>query len=171
MQLFSLAAVPLIAGFDFTITAEEVAILKNKGAIGVNQDSLAVPGERLHVSRTGLGEVWAKPLADGSFAAMLWNRNNTYGHYTKIMGIYLNFAELGFTGKADVYDEWADPPVHLGQFDGVIGNTTLAPQDSMFLRVVPVKGEHFLTGRGFWGEKAIVGSECTGTLKQQFWCQ
>ena len=77
MQLFSLAAVPLIAGFDFTITAEEVAILKNKGAIGVNQDSLAVPGERLHVSRTGLGEVWAKPLADGSFAAMLWNRNNT----------------------------------------------------------------------------------------------
>jgi alpha-galactosidase len=47
--------------------------LTNKEVIAVNQDPMGVQGTRL--VKDGKKEVWAKPLSDGSFAVVLFNRN------------------------------------------------------------------------------------------------
>lgn len=53
------------------------ALLMSPGYIDVNQDSLGVPGRRLRIGDRNSAEVWGKPLADHSFACVLWFRNQT----------------------------------------------------------------------------------------------
>ena len=47
------------------------------GPIMVNQDRLGVAGRRIRLEPAGLYETWAKPLGDGSFAALLYHRNES----------------------------------------------------------------------------------------------
>lgn len=98
------------AGFDLDVSASALAILLNRAAIAVNQDPLAVPGERVRYTREGRGEVWAKPLVGKSFAAVLWNRNNTYSHYNPISRVDLIFAGAclvhAFTPTHNVLMPW-----------------------------------------------------------------
>jgi alpha-galactosidase len=73
MSLWCLLAAPLLAGNDLrSMTPEIAAILMNKEAIAVDQDPLGKQGVR--ISKDGELEVWAKPLADGSYAIGLFNR-------------------------------------------------------------------------------------------------
>jgi alpha-galactosidase len=55
------------------MSPETLEILTNKEVIAVNQDSMGVQGTRY--VKDGKKEIWAKPLADGSFAVVLFNRN------------------------------------------------------------------------------------------------
>lgn len=73
-SLWSILSAPLIAGNDIRkMSQETIKILTNPEVIAVNQDSLGVQGTRF-IKHFGK-EVWAKPLADGSWAVVLFNRN------------------------------------------------------------------------------------------------
>ena len=73
-SLWSLLSSPLIAGNDIrNMTPETLEILINKEVIAVNQDPMGVQGTRY--KKDSRKEVWAKPLADGSYAVVLFNRN------------------------------------------------------------------------------------------------
>ncbi|GAA0894113.1 hypothetical protein GCM10009122_37930 [Fulvivirga kasyanovii] len=72
--MWSMLASPLIMGNDLrSATEETIKTLTNKEVIGVNQDSLGIQGFR--VSNEGNIEIWAKPLANGSWAMTFVNMN------------------------------------------------------------------------------------------------
>jgi len=57
-----------------------------------------VQGDR--VSAQGLVEIWARPLADGTKAVGIFNRDD------QERKAVLDFGSLGFTGSAKVRDLW-----------------------------------------------------------------
>jgi len=100
MSLWSLLAAPLFASNDLTsMTPETLAILTNREVIAVNQDPAGIQGHR--VWEEGPLEIWMKPLADGSKAVGLFNRDEHE------MTMTLNFKDIGITRPAKVRDLWA----------------------------------------------------------------
>ncbi|WP_238006080.1 NPCBM/NEW2 domain-containing protein [Dactylosporangium sp. AC04546] len=72
-SLWSLLSSPLLLGNDLrSVSASTLAILRNPDVIAVNQDWGGAQGRR--VADAGDQEVWAKPMSDGSVAAVLFNR-------------------------------------------------------------------------------------------------
>src|SRR5512146_1926121 len=117
MTLWSLLAAPLLAGNDLSkMSAADLAILTNKEVIAVDQDAKGVQGHR--VAQEGPLEVWAKPLADGSYAVGLFNRGESPNPVT------LELKDIGISGSVTIRDLW----VHrdLGSFNG--GYTTTVPR-------------------------------------------
>lgn len=99
MTLWSLLAAPLLAGNDLSkMTTDTLAILTNHEAIAVDQDAKGVQGHRM--AEEGPLEVWAKPLADGSFAVGLFNRGQSQNP------VVLNFKDIGMSGELHVRDLW-----------------------------------------------------------------
>ena len=71
--LWCLLAAPLMAGNDLRSMSEDVrAILTSPELIAVDQDPLGIPGDL--VKQWVGSEIWARPLADGSFAVALFDR-------------------------------------------------------------------------------------------------
>jgi hypothetical protein len=68
----------------------------------------AVPGRLLRIGDRNSAELWGKPLADRSFAAVMWYRNQTQAvrrRESKRLhsgAIELDFRDLGFQGLAEV---------------------------------------------------------------------
>ncbi|HEX7621159.1 MAG TPA: glycoside hydrolase family 27 protein [Anaerolineales bacterium] len=76
MSVWCMACSPLMIGCDLRkMDQETVSLLTNREVLAVNQDALGIPARR--VRRYGTGEVWKKPLADGSLAVMLINRGSS----------------------------------------------------------------------------------------------
>jgi len=73
-SFWSLFAAPLIVSTDIRDMSNKKDILLNEEVIAVNQDKLAKAGDRLAKWSNG-GELWSKPLSDGSFAVILFNSN------------------------------------------------------------------------------------------------
>jgi alpha-galactosidase len=83
MALWAILAAPLLAGNDIrSMTPEIRGILLNREVIAVDQDPLGKQGTR--VLRTGPGEIWTKPMQDGSTVIGLFNREARSGvlHFT-----------------------------------------------------------------------------------------
>jgi alpha-galactosidase len=100
MSLWCILAAPLLAGNDLTKMAPEVLdILTNPEVLAVDQDPAGVQGHR--VTQEGPLEVWVKPLADGSKAVGLFNRESTPEPVTAL------FREIGVGETATVRDLWA----------------------------------------------------------------
>ena len=100
MSLWSILASPLIAGHDpRTMSSEAREILLNPEVIAVDQDRLGKQGHR--ISKNGDLEVWARPLADGGWAAGLFNRS------TKPQPVSVNWEELKLSGRHRIRDLWA----------------------------------------------------------------
>jgi len=75
-SLWAILAAPLIATNDLqSMTPETRAILVNGEVIAVDRDSAGIQGTRVRVE--GQGEVWMRPLNDGSRAVVLFNRGNS----------------------------------------------------------------------------------------------
>jgi alpha-N-acetylgalactosaminidase len=73
MALWSMFAAPLLMGNDLRKLEDwQRDILLNAEVIAVNQDSLGKQGMRVARSKQGF-EVWAKPLANGDVAVVLFN--------------------------------------------------------------------------------------------------
>jgi len=122
MSLWSLLAAPLFVGNDLTkMTPATLATLTNREVIAVNQDRAGIQGHR--VWQEGPLEIWMKPLADGSKAVGLFNRE---GHE---MTMTLRFPEVGITGPAKLRDLWAHKD--LGSFTG--SYTTSVPGHGVVL--------------------------------------
>jgi alpha-galactosidase len=100
MSLWCLLAAPLIAGADLShLQPSALEILTNPEVIGVDQDSLGVQGHR--IAQEGPLEVWMKPLADGSRAVGLFNRE------LEIMPITAYLRDIGIGENAWLRDLWA----------------------------------------------------------------
>lgn len=100
-SLWALLAAPLMLGNDIRNMTDEVhAILTNKEIIAINQDELGKQGVK--VRDDGDLEVWAKQLADGSRAVVLFNRGETEENMT------FSWTEIGYSNQLDmnVRDLW-----------------------------------------------------------------
>jgi len=99
MSLWAILAAPLLAGNDLaTMTPETQAMLTNHDVIAVDQDKLGKQGDR--VDANGPIEIWAKPLADGSKAVGIFNRQATP------LTAHVDFSRAGFTGAVKARDLW-----------------------------------------------------------------
>lgn len=122
MSLWCILAAPLIAGNDLTtMTPETISILTNPEVIAIDQDRLGVQGHRVWAQ--GPVEIWMKPLADGSKAVGLFNREQGSIELT------VHFSDIGMTGPATVRDLWARKD--LGIFRG--NYSAEVPQHSVVL--------------------------------------
>ena len=110
-SLWCILAAPLMSGNDLrNMTNEVKEILTNREVIAVDQDSLGMQGRR--VKRDGDREVWAKQLADGGRAVVLFNRG------PKSQEISVSWTEIGYPQHvaAQVRDLWAHKD--LGKLTG-----------------------------------------------------
>ena len=99
MSLWAILAAPLLAGNDLaTMTPETQAMLTNHDVIAVDQDKLGKQGDR--VDANGPIEIWARPLADGSKAVGIFNRQATP------LTAHVDFSRAGFTGAVKARDLW-----------------------------------------------------------------
>ena len=129
MSLWCLLAAPLITGNDLThMTPETLAILTNPDVIAVDGDPLGVEGHR--VWEEGPLEIWMKPLADGSKAVGLFNREQS------TIKITLKFSQIGIIGRATVRDLWTRKD--LGVFDGSY-SADVQEHGVVMIRVKPMK--------------------------------
>jgi len=107
MSMWCMMAAPLLAGNDLAhMSADTLAILTNPEVIAIDQDPKGVQGR--WAWQVGPYEVWAKPLQDGSTAALLINRGEDAERITA------NFKDIGVSGTKSVRDLWARKD--LGQF-------------------------------------------------------
>jgi alpha-galactosidase len=76
LSLWTILAAPLITTNDLRSMKSEIQeILLNQEVIAVDQDSAGIEGTR--VRSEGSGEVWMRPLYDGSRAVVLFNRSKS----------------------------------------------------------------------------------------------
>jgi alpha-galactosidase len=101
-SLWAVMAAPLMAGNDLRhMTEATKSILLNREVIDVDQDPLGVQG-RIIIERGYGGQVWMKPLADGSRAVALLNLTE------KELELYVRWSQIGIpAGPARVRDLWA----------------------------------------------------------------
>lgn len=112
-SLWCLLASPLMIGCDVRAMAPAArGILSNREAIAVNQDPMGRQGARVGESSLW-GEVWAKPLSDGSIAVGLFNRSDAGEH---VVSVAWEAVGLHDRRAAIVRDLWAHEDV--GEFRG-----------------------------------------------------
>jgi alpha-galactosidase len=100
-SLWAMMAAPLIAGNDIaTMDDDTRKILTNREIIAVDQDGMGVVGRR--VRNDGNLEIWARPLADGSRAVVLFNRSEKPADITAF------WPEVGYPASMalEVRDLW-----------------------------------------------------------------
>ena len=126
--LWAIMAAPLMAGNDLRAMSEETrSILLNAEVIAVDQDPLGVQG-RVVVDRGYGGQVWMKPLADGSRAVAFLN------YAAKEQELYVRWAQIGLAaGPAKVRDLWAHEDLGVHSDLGT-------HHDQRFKAVVPAHG-------------------------------
>jgi alpha-galactosidase len=114
MSLWSIAKAPLLIGCDVrSISKEALEILTNSEVIAINQDSLGIQGTKIRIDLDNRTEVWTGPLADGSKAVLVSNRDDNVSRT-----ILVSFNDLGWklTSQVKVRDLWLHKD--LGEFQG-----------------------------------------------------
>ena len=128
-SLWAILAAPLMAGNDLTsMSAVTRDILMNREVIAVDQDRLGIQGHR--ASRSADAEVWVRPLADGSFAAVLLNRGSSR------RAIAVRWSDLGLPDGTTikVRDLWQHRELRHAR----VGLTLeVAPTAAVMLRLTP----------------------------------
>ena len=132
-SMLSMLASPLIIGANINaLSPAELSILSNRSVIAVDQDPLGVQAHRFAIQ--GNLQVWARPLADGSWAIAFLNVGSTP------VSAALSLKHLGFRGRRlrgassyGVKNLWTN------QAYSTRGNVeaTVAPQSATMLRVTP----------------------------------
>ena len=121
MSLWAISASPLIMGHDVRKSdASTLKFLTNREVIAVDQDAKGFQGRE--VRAVGAGQIWAKPLADGSVAVALFNRSN------KSATIDLQPADAGFRSLTAVRDLWRGAKVSALSF-------AVPPRGAILLKV------------------------------------
>lgn len=127
MSLWCLMAAPLLAGNDIrSMTRGTKDILMNSEIIAMNQDPLGKQAKRIRDD--GDAEVFAKPLADGSWAIGLLNRNDSLESTIRI-----SWNEIGLEGKQKVRDLWEHK--ELGEFPDYF-EATVKPHQCVVVRLL-----------------------------------
>ncbi len=99
ISLWALLAAPMLIGCDLQQLDDfTLAVLGNPEVLAIDQDALGRAAHRVRAA-DGL-EVWARPLADGSTAVGLFNRNRERAT------VRVEWSELGLRGPQAVRDLW-----------------------------------------------------------------
>ena len=140
-SLWSILASKLLISVDpRTLTKESLQIYLNKEIIAVDQDALGKQGKRLSQAKQpagGMAEVWTRQLAEGDWAILFFNRNNSApldiacdGACLASMGLKAGgFAARNLNSHAAVPLAEAAPLAVSG----------LARDDSVMMRLTPKK--------------------------------
>lgn len=82
--LWSIMSSPLLISVDLTLASNRtVEILSNDEVVAINQDPLGVQGVPVGANPSAqTSSCWAKPLKDGTFAAVLINLGDTTAQIT-----------------------------------------------------------------------------------------
>ena len=136
VSLWSLLAAPLLIGCDLAkIDDFTRALLSNDEVIAIDQDPL---GKGAGCIAEGEGwEIWARPLADGSIAAGLYNTSN------REQVVPFDLAAAGLLCKWRVRDVWRqeDVGVFLGRYEASVpGHAT------HLVRLTPLPCGHLRAG-------------------------
>ena len=100
LSMWCLLSAPLLIGCDLTkLDPFTLALLTNDEALDINQDPLGKPADLLSKNADD-GEVWARPLFDGTHAVGLVNGDLEPHTLT------VSWAALGLTGPQPVRDLW-----------------------------------------------------------------
>jgi alpha-galactosidase len=114
ISLWALQAAPLLIGADMAqLDAFTIDLLSNREVLSVNQDPLGQAAGRIHSEPWG--EVWARPLADGSVAVGLFNRAPVASE------VEVSLGDLGLSGGLPVRDLWRQ--TDLGTVTGSFSTT------------------------------------------------
>jgi alpha-galactosidase len=100
-SMWCLLPAPLILGNDIRKMSDEIkAILTNKEAIAINQDSAVIPAKRIR--KNDNTELWSRTLADGSLCVVVLNKTKTN------QKLEFTWDEIGLkaTKSATVRDLW-----------------------------------------------------------------
>lgn len=132
MSLWCLLAAPLFSACDLRgMTEVTKETLTNPEVLAINQDSLGRQADR--VFKDGAVEIWARPLADGSMAVGLLNRDAQTSRK-----IQARWADLGISGEQVVRDLWKGR--ELGAFSGQY-ETQVEPHEVVVVKMTP-KSKH-----------------------------
>ncbi|HEX5310024.1 MAG TPA: glycoside hydrolase family 27 protein [Solirubrobacteraceae bacterium] len=103
MSMWSMLAAPLMASRDLArLSRASLATLSNREVVAIDQDPLGAQGTL--VSGQGAGEVWVKPLSDGSRAVALLNR----GAQALSIQTSATAVGLGAARRYLLHDLWRD---------------------------------------------------------------
>ncbi|MBR0505892.1 MAG: hypothetical protein IJJ84_10850, partial [Kiritimatiellae bacterium] len=109
MSLWTIMAAPLFIGCDLErLDPLARALLTNDEVLDIDQDALGKAGRP--VVHTAEHDVWLRPLSDGSWAVVLFNRT------WEEREIAADFKALGLPPSCKVRDVWAQKD--LGVFNG-----------------------------------------------------
>jgi alpha-galactosidase len=123
--LWSLLAAPMFLGCDLSqLDPFTARLLTNDEVLDVNQDPLGRQAARK--SQSGLLEVWAKQLEDGTMAVGLFNRGIEPAKVTA------EWADIGVAGRQPVRDLWQRK--NLGDFDSAF-TAAVAPHGMSLIKV------------------------------------
>ena len=99
ISLWALQAAPLIIGADLSqLDTFTTNLLGNPEVLAVDQDPLGKAAGRTR--QQGRAEVWARPLADGTMAVGLFNRDLV------AQTITVHWSDIGLSGSQPVRDLW-----------------------------------------------------------------
>lgn len=120
VSMWAMCAAPLMIGCDMEkLDPLTLSLLTNDEIIAIDQDELGAAAAC--VDSGNEWEVWARPLADGSFAVALFNKA------LRPRRLALDMEKLGLECKWRVRDVWRqeDEGVFLGRYDAeVYGHAT-----------------------------------------------
>jgi len=130
ISMWALAASPLMIGCDMTKFDEfTLSLLRNDEVIAIDQDPLGKAAAC--IVDKGTYEIWARPLADGSIAAGLFNKG------LKESEIAFDMATAGMEGEWKVRDCWRQKDE--GSFKGVY-KAQVYGHATHLVRFIPGKG-------------------------------
>lgn len=130
MTLWSLLSAPLLIGCDLTKLDEfTLSLLTNDEVIDINQDRLGKQATK--VAGTDKQPIYTKPLADGSIAVGVFNRD------MEEATLQIDLSQIvGGGQKSTVRDVWQQKD--LGQFDGSF-DVVVPSHGAKFFRVTLAK--------------------------------
>jgi len=97
----------LVSTDVYELTEEKRSILMNKEVLDVHWDPMFVAGERVRKDENG-GQLWTRPLANGDYAAVLYNSNNKTA-----LTLGMSWSDVGWDNSASVliHDLWLQKDV------------------------------------------------------------
>jgi alpha-galactosidase len=124
--MWAVLAAPLMISDDLTsIRPASRSAVSDGEVIAIDQDPAGVQGTL--VSSTGQGQVWVKPLADGSRAVALLNRGSSPARIrTSAVGVGMPAA-----ARYQLRDVWR----HVTRTSGGPVGAEVGPQSTVLLRV------------------------------------
>ena len=136
---WTLWSAPLIVTTDVrNMSAFKASILTNTRVLSIQRDALLSPGLRIRSDNVTGAQLWAKRLAGGDVAVILYNSDD----WTTATSLSLEWAELGGTWAAQgllvrVVDLWSGVTLSAG-IAGGFAASGVAPHGSAYWRLTPL---------------------------------